>query len=134
MTMREADLEAEIRRLSGCLLVIAGAEGSGNGALRTAAYEASTTGCAVQDLQSRLGVPVPGVVRKVWARPLKDMPLISIDGIELTQAQAEAVRVAVTSFFTEVSETDADMKLGPVAGGYRDRLREVLKIMFQAQT
>ena len=34
-------LVAEVRRLSGCLLVIAGAEGCGNGSLRCAAYEAS---------------------------------------------------------------------------------------------
>lgn len=54
-------LRAEVQRLSGCLLVISGAEGCGNGALRTAAYEAATMGRTVQDLQIRLGVPVPWV-------------------------------------------------------------------------
>ena len=57
---REDALMAEIRRLSGCLLVIAGAEGCGNGSLRTAAYEAASMGATVADLAGKLGSPVPG--------------------------------------------------------------------------
>lgn len=57
-------LTAEVRRLSGCLLVIAGAEGCGNGSLRTAAYEAATMGATVDNLSSKLGSPVP---KERWA-------------------------------------------------------------------
>ena len=59
------DLAGEVRRLSGCLLVIAGAEGCGNGSLRTAAYEAATMGATVADLASKLGSPVADM----WVRP-----------------------------------------------------------------
>jgi hypothetical protein len=57
-------LTAEVRRLSGCLLVIAGAEDAGNGSLRTAAYEAATMGATVDNLANKLGPPVP---REGWA-------------------------------------------------------------------
>lgn len=53
------DLANEVRRLSGCLLAIAGAEGCGNGALRTAAYEAATMGATVAELASKLALPSP---------------------------------------------------------------------------
>lgn len=54
-----SDLANEVRRLSGCLLAIAGAEGCGNGALRTAAYEAATMGVTPSILASKLGLPSP---------------------------------------------------------------------------
>lgn len=57
-------------------------------------------------------------------------PIIQINGHVLTDAQAMAVRVAVTIFHMEVSE-DAESRegLGPIADLYRNRLSEVLKIM-----
>lgn len=58
------DMAAEVRRLSGCLLAIAGAEGCGNGSLRTAAYDAATTRITVVDLASRLRLPTPFVKEK----------------------------------------------------------------------
>lgn len=58
-TPRPIDLEAEVRRLSGCLLVIAGAEGCGNGSLRQAAFEAASMGATVADLANKLGSPLP---------------------------------------------------------------------------
>jgi hypothetical protein len=54
-----SDLAAEVRRLSGCLLAIAGAEGCGNGALRTAAYEAVTMGATLSELAFKLKLPTP---------------------------------------------------------------------------
>ena len=57
-------LVVEVRRLSGCLLVIAGAEGCGNGSLRCAAYEAAAMGATVDNLANKLGSPVP---RERWA-------------------------------------------------------------------
>ena len=60
-TQKPIDLEAEVRRLSGCLLVIAGAEGCGNGSLRTAAFEAASMGATVADLANKLGSPLPWV-------------------------------------------------------------------------
>lgn len=53
------DLLNEVRRLSGCLLAIAGGEGCGNGVLRTAAYEAATMGATPSSLASKLGLPSP---------------------------------------------------------------------------
>lgn len=58
------DLVAEVRRLSGCLLLIAGAEGCGNGALRTAAFEAASMNATVADLANKLGMPAPWVKQK----------------------------------------------------------------------
>lgn len=57
-------------------------------------------------------------------------PYIQIGDHVLTEGQAMAVRVAVTSFHMEVSQ-DEEFRdgLGPIADGYRDRLGEVLKIM-----
>jgi hypothetical protein len=54
-----ADLVAEVRRLSGCLLVIASATESGGGSIRTAAYEAATMGATVSDLAHKLGTMLP---------------------------------------------------------------------------
>ena len=52
-------LEAEIRRLTGCLLAIAGADGCGAGSLKAAAYEAATMRASVADLTNKLGLPAP---------------------------------------------------------------------------
>ena len=67
MTAKEPRIErlvAEVRRLSGCLLVIAGAGDRGSGSLRQAAYEAAAMGATVDNLASKLGSPVP---RERWA-------------------------------------------------------------------
>ena len=53
------DAAAEVRRLSGCLLVMAGAVGVGGGSMRTAAYETACMGATVVDIAGKLGSPVP---------------------------------------------------------------------------
>jgi hypothetical protein len=61
-----------------------------------------------------------------------DEPHITINGRELTTGQASAVRVAITSFYDEMSEPDA---LGDDEHGrfmveqYRNRLSEVLAVI-----
>jgi hypothetical protein len=61
-----------------------------------------------------------------------DEPHITINGRELTTGQALAVRVAITSFHAEMSESNA---LGDDEHGrfmtehYRDRLSEVLRLV-----
>jgi len=52
------ELKAHIRRLSGCLLVIAGAQGVSEASLRNVAYEA-TQGAGVETVARRLGVTMP---------------------------------------------------------------------------
>ena len=56
-------------------------------------------------------------------------PYVQIGDHVLTEAQAMAVRVAVTDFHMMVSGDDETREgLGPIADAYRDRLGEVLKI------
>lgn len=57
-------------------------------------------------------------------------PKIQIGDHVLTEAQAMAVRVAVTSFHMECS-SDEEFRdgLGPIADAYKDRLGEVIRIM-----
>lgn len=57
MALTTQQMDAEICRLTGCLWISAGAEGCGNGSLRTAAAEADQ-GATVATLASRLGSPV----------------------------------------------------------------------------
>ena len=59
-------------------------------------------------------------------------PCIQINGRTLTNAQAMAVRVAVTNFHMEVASEEGKRDLGPIADAYRARLEEVFKIMFDA--
>ena len=64
-------------------------------------------------------------------------PHTIINGMELTDAQAMAVRVAVTSFYQEMGEKNAlgDDEVGrKLASGYRDRLMEGLKLMAETPT
>lgn len=59
-------------------------------------------------------------------------PAIVINSHRLTEAQAMAVRVAVSSFWKEMDAPDAlgDDRAGrDLAWAYRDRLAEVIKIM-----
>ncbi len=64
-------------------------------------------------------------------------PQIEINGSKLSEGQAMAVRVACTSFLQDMSEGDAP--LGPDELGrrmavlYRDRLREVLRLIVDGQ-
>jgi len=56
-----------------------------------------------------------------------------IDDHVLTEAQAIAVRVAITSFYEECSVNGEFREgLGPIADAYRDRLGEVLRIILTA--
>jgi hypothetical protein len=56
-------------------------------------------------------------------------PAIVINSKPLTFAQAMSVRVAVNAFLSEVSDEEYAAELGPIAGGYRMRLSEVLDLM-----
>lgn len=63
-------------------------------------------------------------------------PHIIINGIELTEAQAMAVRVAVSSFYTEMGAPDAlgeDEHGRAMAAAYRLRLAEVYRLFFPVQ-
>ena len=64
-------------------------------------------------------------------------PHIILNGMELTDAQSMAVRVAVTSFHQEMGDKDplGDDEIGrQMASAYRDRLTEVLKLMTETLT
>lgn len=56
-------------------------------------------------------------------------PFIQIGDHVLTEAQAMAVRVAVTSFYAETGEEETRANLGPIADAYHMRLAEVLIVM-----
>lgn len=61
---------------------------------------------------------------------MESEPYIQIGDHVLTETQAMAVRVAVSSFHMEVCDDQAIRDgLGPIADDYRDRLGEVIKIM-----
>ncbi len=51
-------LAAEVRRLTGCLLAIAGSSSEcGGGSIRTAAFEAASMGASPANLARKLGLP-----------------------------------------------------------------------------
>lgn len=56
-------------------------------------------------------------------------PYIQIGDHVLTEAQAAAVRVAITDCHTQVAREEMRVALGPIAEGYHARLSEVLNIM-----
>ena len=58
-------------------------------------------------------------------------PQIQIGGYVLTEAQAMAVRVAITDFHAQICDDEEFIALGPIADTYRDRLHEVIKIIFE---
>lgn len=58
-------------------------------------------------------------------------PYIQIGDHVLTEAQAMAVRVAVTSFHAECAAEGCREELGPIADAYHARLGEVLAIMLR---
>jgi hypothetical protein len=63
---------------------------------------------------------------------LEPEPRITINGVQLTSAQAMTVRVAVTSLLMEMGEPDAlggtEVERG-IAAGYRARATEVVALM-----
>lgn len=59
-------------------------------------------------------------------------PRIHIGDRVLTNAQAMAVRVAVSTFHIEVVSEESRDALGPIADAYHARLGEVLTIMIGA--
>lgn len=61
-------------------------------------------------------------------------PKIQIGGHVLTEAQAMAVRVAVTTFHIETGTEENRADLGPIADAYHARLGEVLTIIINAPT
>lgn len=58
-------------------------------------------------------------------------PYIQIGDHVLTEAQAMAVRVAVTNFHMETADQERAAEIGPIAGAYNARLSEVLRIIFK---
>ena len=56
-------------------------------------------------------------------------PYIQIGDQVLTEAQAIAVRVAITNFHAETADEDLREQLGPIADAYHARLGEVLTII-----
>jgi hypothetical protein len=56
-------------------------------------------------------------------------PKIQIGDYVLSEAQAMAVRVAVTSFYAETGDEEIGFDLGPIADAYHARLGEVLTVM-----
>lgn len=56
-------------------------------------------------------------------------PSILIGHIKLTDAQAMAVRVAVTAFQMECDSDEGKENLGPIADVYSARLEEVLRLI-----
>lgn len=60
-------------------------------------------------------------------------PKIQIGDHVLSEAQAMAVRVAITTFHIEVSDEGYRQELGAaLADAYRDRLSEVLTVILHA--
>lgn len=58
MPTPDTAMAAEVRRLTGCLLAIAGASSEcGGGSIRTAAFEAASMGASPADLARKLGLP-----------------------------------------------------------------------------
>lgn len=55
-------------------------------------------------------------------------PKVQIGDYVLSEAQAMAVRVAVTSFHAEMSDPQSAADLGPIANAYQERLSEVIAI------
>jgi hypothetical protein len=56
-------------------------------------------------------------------------PRIQIGDYVLTEAQAMAVRVAVSNFHMETADAEYKNELGPIADAYHARLGEVLAVM-----
>jgi hypothetical protein len=56
-------------------------------------------------------------------------PTITINGTTLTNAQAMAVRVAVSNFQMECAEPEFREGIGEIADAYQARLGEVVRLM-----
>lgn len=56
-------------------------------------------------------------------------PAITINGVELTTAQAMTVRVAITAMQMELHDPEYMRQLGPIGALYQDRLREVMALV-----
>lgn len=63
---------------------------------------------------------------------MQNYPVITINGQQLTEAQATTVRVAVSSFMHDMEEPEAlgkDETGKSITAGYVDRCREVIGLM-----
>lgn len=56
-------------------------------------------------------------------------PRITVSGVQLSEGQAMAVRVALELFLMELPKLKDE--LGPAGQGYEDRLREVVRYMHE---
>jgi hypothetical protein len=56
-------------------------------------------------------------------------PVVTIEGVELSEAQAATVRVALSCFQFELKEPAFVELLGPIGPIYQARLTEIFKIM-----
>lgn len=59
----------------------------------------------------------------------KREPHVEVEGAVLTQGQAMAVRVAVSSFLSELAEPEHMKEMGEIGPLYQARLREVESLM-----
>ena len=57
---------------------------------------------------------------------------VVVDSIVLTQAQTTSVRVAVSSFLMQLNDPEQCRLLGPIADGYRARMREVEALLVRS--
>lgn len=56
-------------------------------------------------------------------------PIITINGVTLTEGEAMTVRVMLTNAASELENPSADDALGPIANAYRARLRDILALL-----
>ena len=63
------------------------------------------------------------------AEVMTSEPSITINGVELTEAQASTVRVALSCFQFELREPKFTELLGPIGPLYQARLNEVFRLM-----
>ncbi len=60
-------------------------------------------------------------------------PIITVNGRELTGAQAATVRIAIQGFLIDLADSDFADLLGKIAPLYRARAREVEDLMLRRQ-
>jgi len=60
-----------------------------------------------------------------------DLPGQVHDGFPLSFGQTMALRVAVSNFLLELDDLEFAKRLGPVASGYKARLREVERLLIE---
>lgn len=90
----------------------------------------------VLDLCAERIAPIVGALRAQQPaepdEPIADMikePTVIINGVLLTNAQAMTLRVALTGFWSEVSDPEYSKALGPIGPKYEKAASEIWRIM-----